>query len=146
MILHLEISRTFYHFSFDIFAYIRIFLEWIEKDTEIVEIGRGLNLSEIPTGSNRRKSIHRRGRFQTCPLFHSWKAIPSETSVTGHEMSGIYAIIYISAWKAVVIPPRLRHGFLSLCSVASFRRRIVERFTMENNDSQQKNPPFLCHK
>ena len=60
-----------------------------------------------------------------------WKAIPSKTSVTGHEVSGIYAISTISAWKAVVISPRLRHGFLSPCSVASFRRRIVERFTME---------------
>ena len=31
------------------------------------------------------------------------KAIPSETSVTGHEVSGMYAITTISAWKAVLL-------------------------------------------
>ena len=33
----------------------------------------------------------------------AWKAIPSETSVTGHEVSGMYAITTISAWKAVLL-------------------------------------------
>ena len=41
----------------------------------------------------------------------AWKAIPSETSVTGHEVSGIYAISTISAWKAVLIPRDSVTGF-----------------------------------
>ena len=37
--------------------------------------------------------FHRMSRFETCPHFYAWKAIPSETSVTGHEVSGIYMIV-----------------------------------------------------
>ena len=53
-------------------------------------------------------NLRRMGTFQICQIIPSitsdvWKAIPSETSVTGHEVSGMYAITTISAWKAVLL-------------------------------------------